>query len=139
MGMAWRWSSLLTRLPLQSQQPFDGLVKCNHWRISYAILDLRYKIWKAKECLNIFPTSRNARAEADIVDALTVRLPILCTGSYCKKSRIAGDVQLAFDHCLVLAKKGHGSAWDDTQLQPLSPLSVPLRRQIAMTNRAAET
>ncbi|CAA2958744.1 UDP-glycosyltransferase 88A1-like [Olea europaea subsp. europaea] len=35
------------------------------------------KIWKAKECLNIFPTSSNARAEADIVDALTVRLPNL--------------------------------------------------------------
>ncbi|XP_022890350.1 MAG2-interacting protein 2-like [Olea europaea var. sylvestris] len=34
-------------------------------------------IWKAKEFLNIFPTNRNARVEADIVDALTVRLPNL--------------------------------------------------------------
>ncbi|KAL2555078.1 MAG2-interacting protein 2 [Forsythia ovata] len=123
------------------------------------------EIWKAKECLNIFPSSRNVRAEADIVDALTVRLPNLGvnllpmafrqikdpmeiiklaitsqSGAYlnidelveiakllglsaqedisavqeaiAREAAIAGDVQLAFDLCLVLAKKGHGSAWD---------------------------
>ncbi|GLT41517.1 hypothetical protein SLA2020_155740 [Shorea laevis] len=35
------------------------------------------EIWKAKECLNIFPSSRNVKAEADIIDALTVKLPNL--------------------------------------------------------------
>ncbi|CAA2974675.1 MAG2-interacting 2 [Olea europaea subsp. europaea] len=123
------------------------------------------EIWKAKECLNIFPSSRNVIAEADIVDALTVRLPNLGvnllpmafrqikdpmeiiklaitsqSGAYlnidelveiakllglssqedisavqeaiAREAAIAGDVQLAFDLCLVLAKKGHGSAWD---------------------------
>ncbi|XP_022723138.1 MAG2-interacting protein 2 isoform X1 [Durio zibethinus] len=35
------------------------------------------EIWKAKECLNLFPSSRNVRAEADIIDALTVKLPNL--------------------------------------------------------------
>ncbi|MBA0689875.1 hypothetical protein Goari_007581, partial [Gossypium aridum] len=35
------------------------------------------EIWKAKECLNLFPSSRNVKAEADIIDALTVKLPYL--------------------------------------------------------------
>ncbi|KAK9292568.1 hypothetical protein L1049_020542 [Liquidambar formosana] len=35
------------------------------------------EIWKAKECLNLFPSSRNVKTEADIIDALTVRLPNL--------------------------------------------------------------
>ncbi|XVF51051.1 hypothetical protein PTKIN_Ptkin04bG0153100 [Pterospermum kingtungense] len=35
------------------------------------------EIWKAKECLNLFPSSRNVKAEADIIDALTVKLPNL--------------------------------------------------------------
>lgn len=35
------------------------------------------QVWKAKECLNIFPSSRNVRVEADIIDAVTVRLPNL--------------------------------------------------------------
>ncbi|CAN0922646.1 MAG2-interacting protein 2 [Linum grandiflorum] len=35
------------------------------------------EIWKAKECLNLFPSSRNVQAEADIIDALTVKLPNL--------------------------------------------------------------
>ncbi|OMO93554.1 Secretory pathway Sec39 [Corchorus olitorius] len=35
------------------------------------------EIWKAKECLNLFPSSRNVKAEADIIDALTVKLPDL--------------------------------------------------------------
>ncbi|KAL9459753.1 hypothetical protein AB3S75_003035 [Citrus x aurantiifolia] len=32
------------------------------------------EIWKAKECLNLLPSSRNVRAEADIIDAITVKL-----------------------------------------------------------------
>ncbi|KAL0317965.1 UNVERIFIED_CONTAM: MAG2-interacting protein 2, partial [Sesamum angustifolium] len=123
------------------------------------------EIWKAKECLNIFPSSRNVRVEADIIDAITVRLPSLGvnllpmafrqikdpmeiiklaitsqSGAYlnveelieiakllglssqedistvqeaiAREAAYAGDVQLAFDLCLVLAKKGHGSVWD---------------------------
>ncbi|XP_011075933.1 MAG2-interacting protein 2 isoform X2 [Sesamum indicum] len=123
------------------------------------------EIWKAKECLNIFPSSRNVRVEADIIDAITVRLPNLGvnllpmafrqikdpmeiiklaitsqSGAYlnveelieiakllglssqedistvqeaiAREAAYAGDVQLAFDLCLVLAKKGHGSVWD---------------------------
>ncbi|KAG8381104.1 hypothetical protein BUALT_Bualt06G0087500 [Buddleja alternifolia] len=123
------------------------------------------EVWKAKECLNIFPSSRNVRAEADIIDAVTIRLPNLGVnllpmafrqikdpmeiikmaitsqnGAYlnvdelieiakllglssqedisivqeaiAREAAFAGDVQLAFDLCLVLAKKGHGSVWD---------------------------
>ncbi|KAK4431298.1 MAG2-interacting protein 2 [Sesamum alatum] len=123
------------------------------------------EIWKAKECLNIFPSSRNVRVEADIIDAITVRLPNLGvnllpmafrqikdpmeiiklaitsqSGAYlnveelieiakllglssqedistvqeaiAREAAYAGDMQLAFDLCLVLAKKGHGSVWD---------------------------
>lgn len=123
------------------------------------------QIWKAKECLNIFPSSRNVRVEADIIDAVTVRLPNLGvnllpmafrqikdpmeiiklaitsqSGAYlnvdelieiakllglssqeeisivqeaiAREAAFTGDVQLAFDLCLVLAKKGHGSIWD---------------------------
>ncbi|KAM3381754.1 MAG2-interacting protein 2 [Capsicum galapagoense] len=123
------------------------------------------EIWKAKECLNIFPTSRNVRAEADIIDAVTVRLPNLGVtllpmqfrqikdpmeivklvvtsqgGAYlnvdeiielakllglsshddisavqeaiAREAAVVGDLQLAFDLCLVLAKKGYGSVWD---------------------------
>ncbi|KAK4480525.1 hypothetical protein RD792_013601 [Penstemon davidsonii] len=123
------------------------------------------EIWKAKECLNILPNSRNVRAEADIIDAVTDKLPNLgvnilpmafkqikdpmeiiklaissqngaylnvdelteiakCLGlssqedistvqeAIAREAAFAGDVQLAFDLCLVLAKKGHGSVWD---------------------------
>ncbi|KAL8550979.1 hypothetical protein ACS0TY_000165 [Phlomoides rotata] len=123
------------------------------------------EIWKAKECLNIFPSSRNARIESDIIDAVTVRLPNLGvnllpmafkqvkdpmeviklaitsqSGAYlnvdelieiakllglnsqeeistvqeaiAREAAFTGDMQLAFDLCLVLAKKGHGSVWD---------------------------
>ncbi|XP_073123182.1 MAG2-interacting protein 2 [Henckelia pumila] len=123
------------------------------------------EIWKAKECLNIFPGSRIVRVEADVIDAVTVRLPNLGvnllpmafrqikdpmeiiklalpgkSGAYlnvddlieiakllglsaqedisnvqeliAREAAFAGDVQLAFDLCLVLAKKGHGSVWD---------------------------
>ncbi|PIA34738.1 hypothetical protein AQUCO_03700186v1, partial [Aquilegia coerulea] len=35
------------------------------------------EIWKAKECLNLFPSSKNVKAEADIIDVLTVKLPNL--------------------------------------------------------------
>ncbi|CAN4089511.1 unnamed protein product [Withania somnifera] len=123
------------------------------------------EIWKAKECLNIFPTSRNVRVEADIIDAVTVKLPNLGVtllpmqfrkikdpmeivklvitsqgGAYlnvdeivelakllglsshddisavqeaiAREAAVVGDLQLAFDLCLVLAKKGHGSVWD---------------------------
>ncbi|KAM1126998.1 hypothetical protein ACFX2B_041600 [Malus domestica] len=123
------------------------------------------EIWKAKECLNLFPSSRNVRVESDIIDALTVRLPslgvtllpmqfrqikdpmeiikmaITCqSGAYlhvdelieiakllglsssdhissvqeaiAREAAVAGDLQLALDLCLVLAKKGHGHIWD---------------------------
>lgn len=123
------------------------------------------QIWKAKECLNIFPNSRSVIAEADIIDAVTVKLPSLGvnllpmqfkqikdpmeiiklaitshSGAYmnvdeiieiaklfglssqddissvqeaiAREAAVVGDLQLAFDLCLILAKKGHGSAWD---------------------------
>lgn len=123
------------------------------------------EIWKAKECLNLLPNSRNVRVEADIIDALTVKLPNLGVnilplqfrqikdpmeiirlaitsqvGAYlnvdeiievakllglnsqdeisavqeaiAREAAVAGDLQLAFDLCLVLAKKQHGSIWD---------------------------
>ncbi|XP_050231245.1 MAG2-interacting protein 2 isoform X2 [Mercurialis annua] len=123
------------------------------------------EIWKAKECLNLFPSSRLVKAEADIYEALTVKLPNLGLtllplqfrqirdpmeilkmaitsqpGAYlhvddlievarllglnspedlsaveeaiAREAAVAGDLQLAFDLCLVLAKKGHGFIWD---------------------------
>lgn len=124
-----------------------------------------FQVWKARECLNLFPGSRNVRAEADIIDALTVKLPELGVnilpvqfrqikdpmeivklaitsqvGAYlnvdeiievakllglrsqddisavqeavAREAAVAGDLQLASDLCLILAKKGHGSIWD---------------------------
>ncbi|XP_010519456.1 PREDICTED: MAG2-interacting protein 2 isoform X2 [Tarenaya hassleriana] len=35
------------------------------------------EIWKARECLNIFSSSRTVKAEADVIDAVTVKLPDL--------------------------------------------------------------
>ncbi|KAJ6848160.1 MAG2-interacting protein 2 isoform X1 [Iris pallida] len=35
------------------------------------------EIWKARECLSLFPNSKNVQAEADIIEALTTRLPNL--------------------------------------------------------------
>lgn len=123
------------------------------------------QIWKAKECLNLYPSSGNVKAEADIIDALTVKLPNLGvnilpmqfrqikdpmeivklaitnqTGAYfhvdelievarllglrsaddlsaveeaiAREAAVSGDLQLAFDLCLVLARKGHGNIWD---------------------------
>ncbi|XLU24244.1 hypothetical protein S245_060310, partial [Arachis hypogaea] len=37
----------------------------------------RSEIWNARECLNLYPNSANVKAEADIIDALTVKLPNL--------------------------------------------------------------
>ncbi|KAI4307064.1 hypothetical protein L6164_030294 [Bauhinia variegata] len=123
------------------------------------------EIWKAKECLNLYPNSLNVKAEADMIDALTVKLPNLGvtllpmqfrqikdpmeivkmaitsqTGAYlhvdelmevakllglrspydisaveeaiAREAAVAGDLQLAFDLCLVLVRKGHGLIWD---------------------------
>ncbi|XP_047324264.1 MAG2-interacting protein 2 [Impatiens glandulifera] len=123
------------------------------------------EIWKAKECLSLLPSSRNVRAEADIIDALTVKLPNLGVsilpmqfrqvkdpmeiiklaitsqvGAYlnvdelieiakllglssqddisvvqetiAREAAVAGDLQLAFDLCIILAKKNHGPIWD---------------------------
>lgn len=123
------------------------------------------EIWKAKECLNLCPSSANVKAEADIIDALTVKLPNLGvnilpmqfrqikdpmeivkmaitsqTGAYfhvdelvevarllglrsaddisaveeaiAREAAVSGDLQLAFDLCLVLTRKGHGNIWD---------------------------
>ncbi|KAK1272141.1 hypothetical protein QJS04_geneDACA006154 [Acorus gramineus] len=123
------------------------------------------EIWNAKECLDLFPNSKSVKAEADIIDALTVKLPSLGvtllpmqfkqirnpmeiinmaitsqTGAYldvdeliviakllglnseddiaavqesvAREAAVTGDLQLAFDLCIVLSKKGHGSIWD---------------------------
>ncbi|CAN6709321.1 unnamed protein product [Malus baccata var. baccata] len=123
------------------------------------------EIWKAKECLNLFPSSGNGRIESDIIEALTVTLPSLGvtllpmqfrqikdpmeiikmaitrqSGAFlhvdelieiakllglsspdhissvqeaiAREAAVAGDLQLALDLCLVLAKKGHGHIWD---------------------------
>ncbi|KAJ4975918.1 hypothetical protein NE237_001024 [Protea cynaroides] len=123
------------------------------------------EIWRAKECLNLFPNSRTVKAEADIIDALTIKLPSLGVtllplqfrqikdpmeiinmvvtgqrGAYlngdelieiakllgltsqdeiaavqealAREAAVSGDLQLAFDLCLVLVQKGHGSIWD---------------------------
>ncbi|TVU51498.1 hypothetical protein EJB05_02930 [Eragrostis curvula] len=123
------------------------------------------EIWKARECLNLLPNSKNVQAETDIIDALTVRLPYLGvtilpvqfrqvkdpmeiirmvitsqTGAYlhfeeiidvakllglrseeeiaaveeavAREAVVNGDLQLAFDICLNLTKKGHGAVWD---------------------------
>ncbi|CAM0943908.1 unnamed protein product [Alopecurus aequalis] len=123
------------------------------------------EIWKARECLNLLPNSKNVQAETDIIDALTVRLPYLGvtilpvqfrqekdpmeiirmaitsqTGAYlhfeeiidvakllglrseeeiaaveeaiAREAVVNGDLQLAFDLCLNLIKKGHGEVWD---------------------------
>ncbi|CAJ1974435.1 unnamed protein product [Sphenostylis stenocarpa] len=123
------------------------------------------EIWKARECLNLYPSSGNVKAEADIIDALTVKLPNLGvnilpmqfrqikdpmeiikmaitnqSGAYfhvdelievarllglrsaddisaveeaiAREAAVSGDLQLAFDLCLGLARKGHGTIWD---------------------------
>ncbi|KAL4300939.1 hypothetical protein S245_060885 [Arachis hypogaea] len=123
------------------------------------------EIWNARKCLNLYPNSANVKAEADIIDALTVKLPNLGvnilpmqfrqikdpmeivkmaitspTGAYfhvdelievarllglrsadeiaaveeaiAREAAVSGDLQLAFDLCLVLARKGHGYVWD---------------------------
>lgn len=123
------------------------------------------EIWKAKDCLDLFPSSINVRLEADVIDALTVKLPNLGVnllpmqykqikdpieiikmaitsqpGAYlnvdeiievakllglrsqeeisavqeaiAREAAVAGDLQLAFDLCLILARKGHGLVWD---------------------------
>ncbi|XP_062202645.1 MAG2-interacting protein 2-like [Phragmites australis] len=123
------------------------------------------EIWKARECLNLLPNSKNVQAETDIIDALSVRLPYLGvtilpvqfrqvknpmeiirmvitsqTGAYlhfeeiidvakllglkseeeiaaveeaiAREAVVNGDLQLAFDICLNLTKKGQGAVWD---------------------------
>lgn len=123
------------------------------------------QIWKAKECLNLFPNSESIKAESDVIDALTIKLPNLGvtllpmqyrqirnpmeiinmvvasqTGTYldvdelieiakllgltsqddiaavqevvAREAGVTGDLQQAFDLCVVLAKKGHGPIWD---------------------------
>ncbi|XP_027903385.1 MAG2-interacting protein 2 isoform X3 [Vigna unguiculata] len=123
------------------------------------------EIWKARECLNLYPSSGNVKAEADIIDALTAKLPNLGvnilpmqfrqikdpmeiikmaitnqSGAYfhvdelievarllglrsaddistveeaiAREAAVSGDLQLAFDLCLGLARKGHGTIWD---------------------------
>lgn len=123
------------------------------------------EIWKAKECLNLFPNSKIIKAESDVIDALTVKLPNLGvtllpmqyrqirnpmeiinmvvtsqSGAYldvdelieiakllglssqediaavqetvAREAAVAGDLQQAFDLCVILAKKGHGPIWD---------------------------
>lgn len=123
------------------------------------------EIWKAKECLNLYPNSTIVKSEADIIDVLTVKLPNLGVnllpvqfrqirdpmeiikmaitsqpGAYlhidelieiakllglksqgeistveeaiAREAAVTGDLQLAFNLCLVLAKKGHGLVWD---------------------------
>ncbi|GJM87674.1 hypothetical protein PR202_ga03652 [Eleusine coracana subsp. coracana] len=100
------------------------------------------EIWKARECLNLLPNSRNVQAETDIIDALLPSdfLILGQTGAYlhfeeiidvakllglkseeeiaaveeavAREAVVNGDLQLAFDICLNLIKKGHGAVWD---------------------------
>ncbi|XP_074291761.1 MAG2-interacting protein 2 [Silene latifolia] len=123
------------------------------------------EIWKAKDCLDLFPSSPNVRLEADTIEAVAVKLPNLGVnllpvqfkqikdpmeiikmaitsqaGAYlnvdelievakllglssqedisavqeaiAREAAVAGDLQLAFDLCLVLARKGYGHVWD---------------------------
>ncbi|PPR94110.1 hypothetical protein GOBAR_AA26566 [Gossypium barbadense] len=123
------------------------------------------EIWKAKDCLNLFPSSRNVKAEANFIDALTVKLPNLgvtllpmqfqqikdpmeiikmtirnkaeaylhvdelievakllglssldeisgVQEAIAREAAVTGDLQLAYDLCLVLAKRGYGIIWD---------------------------
>ncbi|KAH9606498.1 hypothetical protein KSS87_016442 [Heliosperma pusillum] len=123
------------------------------------------EIWKAKDCLDLFPSSPNVRLEADTIEAVAVKLPNLGVnllpmqfkqikdpmeiikmaitsqaGAYlnvdelievakllglssqedisavqeaiAREAAVGGDLQLAFDLCLVLARKGYGHVWD---------------------------
>ncbi|XP_058097658.1 MAG2-interacting protein 2 isoform X2 [Magnolia sinica] len=123
------------------------------------------EIWRAKECLNLFPNSKYVKAEADVIDVLTVKLPNLgvtllpmqfrqirnpmeiinmvitsqsrayldidelieiakllglssqddiaaVQEAVAREAAVTGDLQQAFDLCLLLAKKDHGSIWD---------------------------
>ncbi|KAK8560980.1 hypothetical protein V6N13_026415 [Hibiscus sabdariffa] len=145
------------------------------------------EIWKAKNCLNLFPSSRNVKAEFDLIDALTVKLPnfgvtllpmqfrqkkdpmeiikmVLTNeaGAYlhvdelievanllglrspdeisavqeaiAREAAVSGDMQLAFDLCLALAKKGHGLVWDlcaaIAKGPPLENLDTSTRKQL---------
>ncbi|KAK6936644.1 Sec39 domain [Dillenia turbinata] len=145
------------------------------------------EIWKAKECLNLFSSSRNVKAETDIIDALTVKLPNLGVtllpmqfrqikdpmeiikmaitsqaGAYlnvdelieiakllgldsqdeisavqeaiAREAAAAGDLQLAFDLCLVLSKNGYGVIWDlcaaIARGPPLENMGISSRKQL---------
>ncbi|KAK8518348.1 hypothetical protein V6N12_017498 [Hibiscus sabdariffa] len=145
------------------------------------------EIWKAKNCLNLFPSSRNVKAEFDLIDALTVKLPnfgvtllpmqfrqtkdpmeiikMVITneaGAYlhvdelievanllglrspdeisavqeaiAREAAVSGDMQLAFDLCLALVKKGHGLVWDlcaaIAKGPPLENLDTSTRKQL---------
>ncbi|XP_039058992.1 MAG2-interacting protein 2-like [Hibiscus syriacus] len=145
------------------------------------------EIWKAKDCLNLFPSSRNIQAEFDLIDGLTVKLPnfgvtllpmqfrqikdpmeiikmvILSeAGAYihvdelievakllglrspdeilsvrevvAREAAVSGDMQLAFDLCLVLVKKGHGLVWDlcaaIARGPPLENMDTSTRKQL---------
>jgi neuroblastoma-amplified sequence len=144
------------------------------------------QIWKARECLNLLPNSRNVQAETDVIDALTVRLPYLGvtilpvqfrqvkdpmeiihmvitsqTGAYlhfeeiidvarllglrsedeiaaveeavAREAVVNGDLQLAFEICLNLTKKGHGAVWDlcaTIAIGPLDNLDTSTRNKL---------
>ncbi|GMI71624.1 MAG2-interacting protein 2 [Hibiscus trionum] len=145
------------------------------------------EIWKAKDCLNLFPSSRNVKAEINLIDALTVKLPnfgvtvlpmqfrqikdpmeiikmVIANeaGAYlhvdelievanllglrsldeisaveeviAREAAVSGDMQLAFDLCLALAKKGHGLVWDlcvaIARGPPLENLDTSARKQL---------
>ncbi|KAL5982892.1 hypothetical protein ACLOJK_016971 [Asimina triloba] len=136
-----------------------------HWPMLSFRTSSAVAIWKAQECLNIFPNSKNVKAEADVINVLTVKLPNLGvtllpmqfrqirnpmeiinmaitsqTGGFldadeiieiakllglssqddvasvqeaiAREAAVRGDLQQAFDLCLVLARKSHGSIWD---------------------------
>lgn len=123
------------------------------------------QIWKARECLTLIPNSDSVKAEASVIDVLTIKLPSLGvkllpmqfkqvrnpmeiinmvirseTGAYlnvdelieiarllglsseddissiqeavAREAAVTGDLQVAFDLCYILAKKGHGPIWD---------------------------
>ncbi|KAL4275603.1 hypothetical protein AHAS_Ahas20G0123700 [Arachis hypogaea] len=54
-----------------------GLLKAGKFSLAGNYLKGTSSIWNARECLNLYPNSANVKAEADIIDALTVKLPNL--------------------------------------------------------------
>ncbi|MQM08521.1 hypothetical protein Taro_041374 [Colocasia esculenta] len=153
--------------PCISWRPFEGVLLefrlCKG--LALPLARVFGVIWKARECLNLFPNSDIVKAEAGVIDALATKLPNLGvtllpmqfrqirnpmevitmviknqSGAYlnidglieiarllglnspddiasiqeavAREAAVTGDLQVAFDLCLILSKKGHGPIWD---------------------------